>query len=84
MITLINPKDWEHHKPCSKYNRNVYRNVKTNQFIMETCHEFHDYYSYDWCDEFGITTEYVGIPRTNEWQSIFDREDIVELDTEIC
>jgi hypothetical protein len=51
---------------------------------METCHEFQDYYSYEWCDEWGICTEYIGIPTTNEWQSIFDREDIVEVDTDIC
>lgn len=84
MITKINPKEWEHHKLASKYNRNVFFNAKINKYIMETCHEFQDYYSYEWCDEWGICTEYIGIPTTNEWQSIFDREDIVEVDTDIC
>lgn len=84
MITKINPKEWVHYKPCSIYNRNVYYNEKTNKYIVEHCHEFQDYYSYVWCDEWGNEIDYIGIPTTNEWESIFDREEIVELDTNIC
>ena len=84
MKTTINPKDWVHHKPCSMYNRNVYYNEKTDEYIVETCHECYDYYSYDWGNEWGERIGYIGIPTTNEWQSIFDREEIVELDTDIC
>ena len=84
MITKINPKEWVYYKPCSIYNRNVYYNEKTNKYIVEHCHEFQDYYSYEWCDEWGNKIDYIGIPTTNEWQSIFDREEIVELDTNIC
>ena len=84
MITKINPKEWVHYKPCSIYNRNVYYNEKTNKYIVEHCHEFQDYYSYEWCDEWGNKIDYIGIPTTNEWQSIFDREEIVELDTNSC
>ena len=83
MITKINPNEWIHHKPSSTYNRNVYHNEKTGQYILETCHEFQDYYTYDFCTEWGGKIEYIGIPTTDEWLSIFERDDAVELDSEI-
>ena len=34
--------------------------------------------------EWGGKIEYIGIPTTDEWLSIFDRDGAVELDTDIC
>ena len=84
MITLIKPNEWKHIPHRSTYNRNVYYNEKTNQYIVENYDECADCYSYYWCNKYGTSIGYAGISTTDEYESIFDKVDIIELDDTIC